>query len=161
MISKIKVNTARNESDHLRPTGLTISAHTSDSRSLTSPILTALPVTLQLLLKEAAHLQSTGKLRTRSVRPMGQARYLRVYSKLSTGLGGAGRGRGRETPELEPTAATPPCPELTCSKPPSTCHRVHFIFSNQQEMFLCKGERAHMTFTYLFSSAASAEISNI
>lgn len=33
-------------------------AHTSEPRSAVSPILTALPITLQLRLKEAAHLQS-------------------------------------------------------------------------------------------------------
>lgn len=33
-------------------------AHTSEPRSAVSPVLTALPITLQLRLKEAAHLQS-------------------------------------------------------------------------------------------------------
>lgn len=46
-------------------TCLTISGthfcHASDSQSIVSPILTALSITLQLLLKEAAHLQSARK----------------------------------------------------------------------------------------------------
>lgn len=54
------------------------------------------------------------------------------------------RGReGQKHLELEPNRSNSLCPELTCSRPFSTFHRVLFFSLTPQEMFLCKPERAH------------------
>lgn len=69
---------------------------------------------------------------------------------------------GEKHPALEPHRSNSPVPWANLQQAFQYISQADiFIFFNQEEMFLCKLEWAHMTFTYLFLFTASAEIIDI